>query len=114
MLYTMGHEMYGRLGIGVYPGESTFNFYGTTFRPYKVNSEIMFKTAAASQSNGCAIDMDDELWCWGRNDSGTDGNIGTGFRGGEDGLYGYYSPIKIDAGKTYSKILGESNYFFCF
>ncbi|RAL20011.1 hypothetical protein DL240_19075, partial [Lujinxingia litoralis] len=55
-----------------YPASNAANFYN---EPYQINNALNWHTVAAGGTHTCALNNEDELYCWGR---GIEGQLGTG------------------------------------
>lgn len=101
-----GHQMYGRLGIGNYQSHSV-DFYGQLYVPYPINTSTQFKSVAIGQNSSCAITINDQAWCWGRNEFGL---LGVG-NTTTDGPFGFYSPVALNDGNAFGAISVGNDYY---
>ena len=62
-LWCWGHNNYGQLGLG--DGSPT-----QVSEPTRVGSTASWRLVAAGDNHACAINENDELWCWGYNHYG--------------------------------------------
>ena len=74
MQQLIGQNNYGELGRGTKTNSSTY--YGLD--KIKITENIKFKNVAAGQNHIIALDENDNIWTWGKNNGG---QLGNGSRG---------------------------------
>jgi alpha-tubulin suppressor-like RCC1 family protein len=93
--YCWGSNSFGQLGTAVPPGNCTSSSTCVA-RPTPVacppGSPCRFKQLAAGGSHTCAVDVNDDAWCWGG--SNYDGELG----GPRDGGASWSEHVRVGAG----------------
>ena len=83
-VYCWGSQQYGELGDGYY----TDNAFSLVKEPEKVQTTNKFQSISAGGHVACAIDLSNEIWCWGNNWLS---QLGIGTEGGGSAI-----PVKVN------------------
>ena len=76
-LWCWGRNNYGQIGNGT-GGDGTENYNVNASSPVKIinhnNSTLTWESVNTNGHETCAIDENNDMWCWGKGDNGTFGN----------------------------------------
>jgi alpha-tubulin suppressor-like RCC1 family protein len=94
-LWCWGRNLYGQLGIGTDATEMDL--------PAMVDTDATFIEINAGAEHTCAIDSNNDMWCWG---SGLFGQLGiTSFN-----IQSSNVPVKVETDKKFQKVAGGQNH----